>query len=31
MIVFVFRFSVGQFLTINGIHHFDFKDGAEVI
>ena len=31
MIVFVFRFGVGQFLTIDGIHHFNFNDGTEIV
>ena len=31
MVVFVFCFGVGQFLTIDGIHHFNFNDGRKVI
>ena len=31
MVVFEFCFGVGQFLTIDGIHHFNFNDGTEIV
>ena len=31
MVVFVFRFRVGQFLTIDGIYHFNFNDRTEIV